>query len=482
MSDTFFFYDLETTGISPRTSRIMQFAGQRTSLDLKEVGKPVNSLVKITPDILPDPSAILLTKITPQQTLADGLSETDFLKLFYEHVVRPSTIFVGYNNVRFDDEFIRFLNYRNFYDAYEWQWKNNCSRWDILDVVRMTRALRPDSIKWPVNSEGKPTNRLSYLTEINKLKHDAAHDALSDVHATINVANLIKKHQPDLFNYLLSLRKKQKVAEIVESGEPFVYTSSHYSSDVLHTTAVCTITPHKNPDTALVYDLRQDPRLFFDMSVDELVNIWRYNEDPESLKLPIKTLKYNRVPAIAPLGVIKDKKTLNRINLDLDVVKQNLAVLRTRKKEFAEKLLKAVAKLDDEQAKRQESLIDDINNVDERLYENFVGGKDKAKMRQLLNTEPDEINNQLVKFDDSRLNSLLPLYKARNYPGSLSGEENEAWLNYCRIKFIKSKQGNIAQYFNRISELEESLKSDEDKYILEELKLYGESIMQNIES
>src|ERR1700744_3137298 len=147
MANTFFFYDLETSGFNPRSARTMQFAGQRTDLKLKPVGKPVNLLIKLTPDILPDPDAILVTGITPQQTLADGLTEAEFLKFFYEEVVRPGTIFIGFNSVRFDDEFMRFLLYRNFYDPYEWQWKDGNSRWDLLDLVRMTRALRPDGIE-----------------------------------------------------------------------------------------------------------------------------------------------------------------------------------------------------------------------------------------------------------------------------------------------------------------------------------------------
>src|SRR3954451_6528569 len=120
MAASFFFYDLETSGFDPRSARIMQFAGQRTDMDLKPIGEPVNVLIKLTPDVVPSPDAILITGITPQQTLADGLTEAEFMKLFYDEAVRPDTVFVGFNNIRFDDEFMRFMHYRNFYDAYEW--------------------------------------------------------------------------------------------------------------------------------------------------------------------------------------------------------------------------------------------------------------------------------------------------------------------------------------------------------------------------
>ncbi|HZM64600.1 MAG TPA: exodeoxyribonuclease I, partial [Candidatus Saccharimonadales bacterium] len=178
MAASFFFYDLETSGFNPREARIMQFAGQRTDLELRPIGEPVNELIKMTADILPDPDAVLITAITPQQTLADGYTEAEFLHRFTEQVATPGTIFVGYNTVRFDDEFMRALHYRNFYDPYEWQWQDDRSRWDLLDVVRMTRALRPDGIAWPFDIHGKPTNRLELLTGLNKLNHEAAHDAL----------------------------------------------------------------------------------------------------------------------------------------------------------------------------------------------------------------------------------------------------------------------------------------------------------------
>jgi exodeoxyribonuclease I len=171
---TFYFYDLETSGFNPRTSRIMQFAGQRTNMDLEPIGEPNNILIKLTDDILPEPDAVLVTGITPQKTLSDGITEYDFLRIFDSEISINDTIFVGFNSVRFDDEFMRFTLYRNYYDSYEWQWKEGRSRWDLLDVARMTRALRPDGIEWPFDTNGKPSNQLGLLTSVNKLNHDNA--------------------------------------------------------------------------------------------------------------------------------------------------------------------------------------------------------------------------------------------------------------------------------------------------------------------
>jgi len=478
MAASFFFYDLETSGINPRTSRTMQFAGQRTSTDLKPIGEPVNELIALTPDVLPDPDAILLTGITPQQAITDGHTEASFLELFYDQVVKPDTIYVGFNSIRFDDEFMRFLLYRNFYDAYEWEWQNGASRWDILDVVRMTRALRPDGIQWPFASDGKPSNRLELLTSINKLDHRNAHDALGDVNATIAVASLIAKTQPDLFNYLLSMRSKKSVAKLVEQDEPFVYTSSHYSSDNLHTTAVIRLAEHPNSDTALVYDLRHDPTPFLSMSADELVQVWRFTKDPDMLRLPVKTLKYNRAPAIAPLGVIKDAATEERIKLPLETVKKNLSLLRKHQNKLADAVLLALKQLDAERELTQSSLVDNQLTVDERLYEGFIADSDKKLMREVHTSRPEDLDNLAASFSDSRLQSLLPLYKARNFRKYLTSEEKVAWDVFCAQRLTSGGTASrAARYFERLKELAVSRTSKQEQYLLEELRLYGESIL-----
>ncbi|HUY85284.1 MAG TPA: exodeoxyribonuclease I [Candidatus Dormibacteraeota bacterium] len=476
MSASFFFYDLETSGFDPRAARITQFAGQRTDMNLKPIGKPVNQFIKMTPDILPDPDAVLVTGITPQKTLADGVTEAEFLKLFYEEVVQPDTIFVGYNSIRFDDEFMRFLHYRNFYDAYEWQWKDGCSRWDLLDVVRMTRALRPDGIKWPFAPDGKPSNRLEYLTTANRLEHKSAHDALSDVRATIAVARLIRGKQQDLFDYLLGMRNKKKVAELVGHRRPFVYTTGRYRSQYAHTTAAVLLAKHPQSDGALVYDLRVDPTPFITMDVDQIIATWRFNEDPEALRLPVKTLKYNRCPAVAPLGVMKDKAAQERLQLPLETVDKHLAILRRYHAAFTKKVLAAVARLDEERELAQTALVSDQLTADLRLYDGFFDDTDRVTLRAVRVAAPEELSGFADALRDDRLRDLLPLYKARNYPLSLDPDERAAWDDFCRRKLMSGPASRFDRYFARLGELAKGQLDDEQRYLVEELRLYGESI------
>ena len=464
MSSSFFFYDLETSGLRPASARIMQFAGQRTDMDLNPIGEPINVLIKLTPDVLPEPDAVFLTGITPQQTLEFGITEAAFLELFYEEIATPGTIFVGFNNVRFDDEFIRYLNYRNFYDPYVWSWKDNRSRWDILDLVRMTRALRPDGIEWPFK-DSKPVNRLEMLTKANKLDHSSAHDALSDVTATIAVAKLIKTKQPKLFSYLFNLRSKAAVAELIKGDQPFVYTSSHFPSEYLHTTIVAPLAPRLGNDSSLVYNLRVDPSPFLAMSPSELIDAWQFNEDPEAVRLPVKTLKYNRVPAVAPLSVI-DEETTKRLNLDMDQIWKNYEVLQSSKEEFSNKLAEALESMDSTRNAKQAEL---QLEADHDLYGSFIENVD-AKLFPLIHaSSPDKLDDFRLKLHDKRLKKLLPLYKARNFPDELNASEQKAWNDFIGSRLSSE---NVDRYLKRVNELSLQAKMSKQKQIIESLLDY----------
>lgn len=475
---SFFFYDLETSGVNPREARIMQFAGQRTDLNLQPIGEPHNYLIALTEDVVPEPDAILITGITPQKSIAEGLSEAQFLQIFHAEIATPDTIFVGFNSVRFDDEFMRFLHYRNFYDPYEWQWKDGRSRWDLLDVIRMTRALRPDGIKWPFASNGKPTNRLEFLTAVNKLDHSHAHDALNDVQATLAVARLIQQKQPKLFDFLLTLRDKKAIADIVLSGQPFVYTSGKYPSEFEKTTVVATISEHPNrAGAALVYDLRHDPTPFLDLSAQKLVDCWRWNKDRTELELPVKTLQFNRCPAVAPLAVL-DIDSQQRLSLDKPTLQKHLEKLRSHKK-FVPTLFEALKMMDELQQAR---LLEDEAEVDTKLYESFFNDQDKTKMSLVRAAEGDDLKNLEVTFHDQRLQLLLPLYKARNFPASLTPSEREIWQQFRDRKLYGGKENSrLAHFFKRLSELElQGGLTKEQTYLLEELNLYGQSLMPSL--
>ncbi len=440
---TFFFYDLETSGLKPREDRIMQFAGQRTDMDLNPIGEPVNILIKITDDCLPSPNAIMVTKITPQQTLRDGISEAEFCKYVTEEIFTPDTIALGYNTVRFDDEFMRAILWRNFYDPYEWEWKDGRSRWDMLDVVRITRALRPEGINWPVTEDGKATNRLELLTKMNNLEHSHAHDALSDVYATIAVAKLIRDKQPKLFNYLLKMRDKNSIKKLVnlEDKQPFVYVSGRYAAEFNKATVVFPLTAGRNGNV-LVYDLRYD-----------------LNELDEEKTYPIvKELCLNKCPAVAPLSVLDFADGWRKVGLNKKQIEDNLKGLLGRP-DFAEKM-----RLDYEN--RPE--FPPSTMPETAIYDGFLDNADRVKVAAVRNAELNKLADFQPEFNDERLPELLLHYKGRNFPQSLSEKEEESYERYRRAR-LESQASKF------LEELE--LVYEKDEYVGEELKLYYESLL-----
>lgn len=470
---TYYFYDLETSGLNPRRSRIMQFAGQRTDENLNPIGKPHNILVKLTDDVLPEPDAILVTGITPQKTLEKGISEIEFLRILNDEVFIPNTTISGFNNISFDDEFIRFTNWRNFYDAYEWHWLDGRKRFDVLHLVWITRALRPDGIKWPFDKDKKAVNRLEILAKENKLEHNHAHDALSDVNATIALARLIKDKQPKLFDYLIKMTDKKNCSEILNlnNPQPVVHSSGRISSNYKKTSVVFPIAPHPvYPSSLLVYDLRFNPTEFADLSIEELEKRAftphnRLKEDSKN-RLPVKAIHLNKSPAIAPIGVLNDEAQEN-IDLTLEKVYKNLEILKSFIG-FGDKM-SSVFQTEDKTASP---------DADTALYDGFINdSSDKQKMRQVRNLNEDQLADFDPGFKDERLSELLLRFKARNYPSSLSQREELIWES-VRTELLTSGKGNFtfSQFYKRIAELEDQPQTDTRRQILSDLKEYADSI------
>ena len=467
MAQTFFFYDLETSGLNPRQDRIMQFAGQRTDMNLEPIGEPYNLLVTLNDDTLPSPDALMVTGITPQKTVEEGYTEVQFARMLSEEIFTPETIAVGFNNIRFDDEFIRHLLWRNFHDPYEWSWKDGRSRWDLLDVVRLTRALRPEGINWPLDDKGEPSNRLELITSANGIAHENAHDALADVTALIAVTKLIKQKQPQLYDYLLKMRDKKVVQQLVnmDDKKPFVYASGRYDKEFAKTTVAFPLTTSRNGGV-VVYDLRYDPTLFVELSTEELSKkifaSWEERQAEDFVKLPVKELQYNRCPAVAPLGVLEQGDGWQKISLDLKTVQKHQNILLNHL-DFAEKLRTifenkpAFKKLPDPEA---------------QLYDGFLNDRDRIRVEAVRNADERELADFHPEFQDERLAPLLLHYKARNFPRSLSEDDLAQWEAW-RAQHL---QAQLPQFMASLQRLAPTA-TDEQQFILQELQLWAESTL-----
>jgi len=466
---TFFWHDYETFGRVPRRDRPAQFAGLRTDAELHEIGQAVCWYCRPAPDFLPDPESVLLTGITPQQALAEGVPEHEFAARIERELACEGTVGVGYNSIRFDDEVTRHLFWRNLIDPYAREWANDCGRWDLLDTVRLAWSLRPAGIAWPLGDDGKPSFRLERLSAANGLAHAAAHDALSDVRATLALARLVKTHQPKLWNFALELRRKEAVWAEIGIGRPFVHLSGRYPVERGCLALVWPLAPHPvNKNELIVWDLAHDPLEIETLAVESARTrlFTRSDELPRGqTRLPVKTIHVNKSPiVIGNLKVLGDAPA--RFGLDMAA-----ALVHAEK---AARMVPRDALWAQVFARPPPTAAPD---VDEDLYGGFVGNDDRRTLERLRALAPEALAAKRVSFADARLDELLFRYRARNFPDTLAADERARWERLRAERLHGGSAGGLtlAAYFQRIDELAESA-DDRDQALLETLYDYAEQI------
>ncbi|MCH8617660.1 exodeoxyribonuclease I [Undibacterium sp. TS12] len=471
---TFLWHDYETFGAVARRDRPAQFAAIRTDAELNEIGEPIMLYCQPANDFLPDPQSCLITHITPQTCLERGIPEHAFAARIEQELGRTGTIGVGYNTIRFDDEITRFMFWRNLIDPYAREWQNSCGRWDIMDMVRTTYALRPEGINWPVNEEGKPSFRLEHLTAANGIMHEAAHDALSDVRATIALARLIRERQPKLFDFCFALHKKDKAAAEIGMpllNKPFLHVSGMFPVERGCLAVMWPLAMHpKNKNEVIAWDLAHDPTELTGLDA-ETIQLRLFSKSdalPEGVqRLPVKSIHINKSPI-----VIGNLKTLSapmatRWKMDMEQVQQHM--------EKAAALAPATAAIWEQVYARPEAAAAD---VDEDLYGGFVGSGDRRLLNDLRRMKPAQLAQASTDFQDSRLSEILFRYRARNFHETLSPDEQETWEEHRAARLLDGA-GNartVDDYFNQIDALSETA-SEEDEEILGALYDYAEMIV-----
>jgi len=475
MAHTFLWHDYETFGANTRSTRPAQFAAIRTDAELNPLGEPVMLYNQPANDFLPEPEACLITGITPQECLEKGIPEYQFAAQIEQLLSFPGTVGVGYNTIRFDDEITRFLFWRNLIDPYAREWQNDCGRWDMLDVVRTAYALRPDGITWPTKSDGKPSFKLTDLTTANGLAHEAAHDALSDVHATIALARLIKTAQPRLFDFCFGLHKKDRVlAELglpatLQNARPFWHISGMFAPERGCLALMWPLAMHPgNKNELLAWDLAQDPSELASLNAAQIQQrlFTRSADLPEGVqRLPIKSAHINKSPMVMSNLKVLSEPMAQRWGIDVAAQLDNALKARD---------LPDMSAIWAEVFKRESGGPVD---VDEDLYGGFIGNADRRRLNDLRLSPPEQLAKARPAFDDARLTELLWRYRARNFPASLSPEEAAAWEAHRAARLLEGQGGalTLTALFDQLDTLAENT-DERGEAILGALYDYAESI------
>ncbi|MGE8407976.1 MAG: exodeoxyribonuclease I [Pseudomonas sp.] len=469
-----FWHDYETTGINPRCDRPLQMAGVRTDLDLNEIEAPVNLFCRPSDDILPHPAACLITGISPAQLARDGLTEGDFMTRVHAELARPGTCGAGYNSLRFDDEVTRYSLYRNFFDPYAREWQGGNSRWDLIDTVRAAYALRPEGIQWP-EVDGQVSLRLELLSAANGLDHGQAHEALSDVRATIALARLIRQKQPRLYDWLFALRSKQKVLDQIRLLQPLIHISGRFSAARNYLGVVLPLAWHPaNRNALIVCDLHQDiePLLSEDSEVLRQRLYTRREEMPDGqLPVPLKLVHINRCPVLAPLKVVRSEDQ-QRLGLNIAELLARGEQLVAARGQWEKKL--APIYTDAEFAPSEDP--------EQQLYDGFFGDRDRRLCEQVRNADPQQLANERWIFDDARLADLLFRYRARNFPATLNEKEQQQWFEFCRQRLTNEAMGAPHTLASFETALAEALGRADgaQQGLLSEWRIYAEGLKQRL--
>ncbi|MCG9537105.1 exodeoxyribonuclease I [Providencia huaxiensis] len=441
---SFFIHDYETFGKRPALDRPAQFAGVRTDLDFNIIEEPEVFYCAPADDYLPQPEAVMITGITPQVALSQGVNEAEFAKRIHAAFSVPNTCIMGYNNIRFDDEVTRNIFYRNFYDPYAYSWQQGNSRWDLLDTLRACFALRPEGMQWPENEDGLPSMRLEHLTKANGVAHENAHDAMSDVLATINMAKLLKAAQPRMFDYFYQLRNKNKISQLIDIVEitPLVHVSGMFGALRSYVSLVAPLAWHPdNKNAVIMCDLSTDISPLIELDVQQL-RTRLYTPKAElagESPVPVKLVHINKCPILAPEKTLRPEDA-QRTGVDRDLCMRNLETLR-KAPDIRNKLIELFS---------EPQVFAESDDVDTQIYNGFFSPSDRSTMDIIRETSPQNLPALELSFEDKRMKELFFRYKARNYPATLSYDEQQRWLQHRRDYFNEER---LTDYMQQIQQL-----------------------------
>jgi len=435
---TFYWHDYESFGAEPRRDRPAQFAGQRTTLDLEPIGEPLVAYCQPISDLLPHPEACLITGIIPQLAEAEGDAEPRFMARIVAELGKPGTCGVGYNSLRFDDELTRHALWRNFFDPYAREWRDGCSRWDLIDAARLVYALRPEDIEWPSRADGAPSFRLEDLAEANGLSKERAHDALSDVHTTIALARLLKTQKPKLFDFVFSHRDKRSARAMLDPEKPqmVLHVSQRFPASTGCISPILPLAPHPTNNNAVVcFDLRHDPSDLLQLPPDELFDrLFTPAEDlPEDVqRLPLKAVRLNHCPVLAPLSTLKGVD-LKRLDLDMQRCEAHAHALSQAMETVRETVTELFAAQD----------FAPSSDPEQGLYDGFVNDDDRRRCEEIRQLDGHGLRTVGSPFADDRLNTMLLRYRARHFPDSLSEDEQSEWAHWRDNRLTFAPDGGL---------------------------------------
>ena len=504
---TFLFMDYETFNRNPKGGRASQFASLRTDYYLNiDPASAQNIFCEQNYDNVPSPQAALITKITPQKILK---IKTGAIKLppssfpFFPNVYneywftyhinkemsKPFTCTLGYNSFKFDDEFTRNLLYRNLFDPYEREWKNHNSRYDVYYLVLATYVLKPHLLNFPpaidkvtkeqlVHSKTNlplPSFRLEELSVANGIHHINAHDAFSDVEATIGIMKKIKDGDASFFEEMFRFRKKNEVDMWLSrnQNQPFIHISQFYGKENYCLGVLFQIMTVNSE--VLCLNLAHDISPLILLEGEDLAN-YLFPPKKGNLPSPKHTVKFrfNQCPILANLK--EYWHIFSDLEIDTTSFRQNLNLIKDNFELLKLKLRPLYFK---EFATSNLNLDSDLG-----IYSGFFSN-DETNQAKVVHFQIE--GNKLADFDYSRfsprLKEMFFKIKARNFPYTLSPSEKNQWILYSKSRVLDPVIGaelTLDQFYKEVEDIRNSSLSKEDERVLKDIEDYVSALKETL--
>ena len=386
---SFVVYDVETTGLTKGFDQIVQFAAVRTDSALK-ITEEFQIRCRLMRHVIPSPEAMHVTGVRIEQLLDISLPSHYGMVTEIHRILESwcPTLFLGYNSLSFDEEFLRQAFYQCLYSPFLTNTQGS-ARADILNLCRLTVALRPDVIKPAIDKHGRTIFKLKALAETNGIAALSPHNTMADVSTTLTLCQIIRNRAPEIWSQFLKFSQKASVESFITEEDAFLIWETFGNN---HCARV--VTPiGKHSELAIRHyclDVSADLDTLRGMSDNALISLCK------GAARPIVTVRTNAAPTLwalydAPqehLGTFENEEEIS----------EQVAQLR-EDRPFLERLRKA--------AQAAEPTYPPSAHVEEQFYERgFPPPQDEALMQRFQVAPWEERPGLALQFSDARYRRL----------------------------------------------------------------------------
>ena len=459
------FYDFETCSSNVSYGQIIQAAAVLVNDNLEELDR-YEGRCKLNPGVVPEAMALLVNRTTPKMLKETNLSHYQMVRQMVDKFKEwKNSIFIGWNNINFDQEFFRRTLFKNLEYPYLTNTNGN-EAGDLFSLARACHLYYPNSLKTPISDKKNPVFKLEKLAPMNGIKHDDAHSAMGDVLATIEIAKLLSKKAPNVWKASLMTTNKDKSFQLIKEEQLFCTDFFYYGKSVPFVlTFVC---QHPQWGYPMCFDLKTDPSYYFNLSIQEL------KKELDKKPKVIRTIKHKKHPIIMNPSYGMNFNSYKQ--LGIKKLKERAKLVRENK-EFGKK----VAMILDESAREKQELDSQLDIYpEESIYKKFALEHDNKVMPEFHKADWKDKFSVLKKFKDERMQYFGRKILYEESPQSLPKEEYNSVHKEIALRILSTNEENwntIPRTYSEIDTLRNKFKNDKEKLkALQDINSYIEEI------